>query len=252
MPRGTGMEETHFSDIFHQASKNRAKGYPSTPADDAEWPEEWKTIVYKEYPRLPKLRLAGDPPPADFFDLIKARQSRRNFTRAPITERELSVLLKYSCGTTGMLDEERHRRAYPSGGARFPLEAYAVVLREMPGVPAGAYHYNVLDHALEVLRDERLSDEETGALFSYPWARDAAAIAVLTAVFSRTQKKYGERGYRMILEEAGHVGQNLYLAAEALGVKCVAMSGTNDEKLERLLDIDGVTESVVYALALGK
>ncbi|OGJ54835.1 hypothetical protein A2880_02980 [Candidatus Peribacteria bacterium RIFCSPHIGHO2_01_FULL_49_38] len=71
---------------------------------------------------------------------------------------------------------------------------------------------------------------------------------IITAVFSRTINKYGDRGYRNILIEAGHVGQNLYLVSESLGLKCTAIAGTKDEEIERFLDIDGVTESVVYAL----
>ena len=75
---------------------------------------------------------------------------------------------------------------------------------------------------------------------------------IMTAVFDRSQMKYGERGYRYMLIEAGHVGQNFCLTAEALGLKCSALGGTHDEPIERLLDIDGVTESVMYALAIGK
>jgi SagB-type dehydrogenase family enzyme len=74
----------------------------------------------------------------------------------------------------------------------------------------------------------------------------------MTDVFWRNQNKYGERGYRYILLEAGHIGQNIYLVSEALGLKCCALGGTRDENLEELVDIDGVTESVVYALAVGK
>ena len=73
----------------------------------------------------------------------------------------------------------------------------------------------------------------------------------MTAVFSRTQNKYGERGYRYVLLEAGHVGQNLALAAEALGLRCAPLAGTRDETIETLLDIDGVTESLVYTLVFG-
>ena len=56
----------------------------------------------------------------------------------------------------------------------------------------------------------------------------------------------------MILQESGHIGQNIYLVSEALGLKCCALAGTKDENLEKLIDIDGITESVVYALAVGK
>lgn len=79
-----------------------------------------------------------------------------------------------------------------------------------------------------------------------------AVFFLMTAVFHRNQVKYGERGYRYILIETGHIGQNLYLVSEAAGIKCRALGGTRDENIEKLLDIDGIGESVVYAVAVGK
>ena len=73
----------------------------------------------------------------------------------------------------------------------------------------------------------------------------------MTAVFQRTQMKYAERGYRYVLLEAGHIGQNICLVANAVGLASCPIVGTYDAALERLIDIDGVTESVVYALGLG-
>jgi len=258
-----------FSKIFHESSKDLAKGHPLIPADSNEWPDEWKTTYYKAYPRLPKINLDDSPPSVDFFDLIKKRRSRRNFGRTPITKQEISLLLKYSCGNTGPLESSRHRRAQASGGARFPIEVYPIIFRpstdsasspqarsgQAPGgdgLKAGLYHYNVKDHALDVLWDREFSDEDIGQIFTYPWVKDAAIGIVMTAVFWRNQNKYGERGYRYILLEAGHIGQNMYLVSEALGLKCCALGGTRDENLEKLIDIDGLTESVVYGFAVGK
>lgn len=247
-----GMEEVDFSKIFHQSSKNHGKGHPSIPANSKDWPDEWKTTYYKDYPRLPKIDLTNDSISADFFELIKKRKSRRDFTRTPVSKKEISLLLKYSCGNTVQLQGERKRRAQPSGGARFPIEVYPVVFRSGEDLKAGLYHYNVKEHKLDVLWDREFSDEDIGQLFTYPWAKDAALGLIMTAVFWRTQNKYGERGYRFILLEAGHIGQNIYLVSEALGLKCCALAGTRDENLEKLIDIDGITESVVYALAMGK
>lgn len=248
------MKFPDFSKVFHQSSKDHAKGHPPIPPDAKDWPEEWKTTYYKAYPRLPKIELDDEPPEADFFDLVRKRQSRRDFARTPLTKRELSLLLKYSCGSIGPLygGEGRYRRAQPSGGARFPIEVYPIVFRSGDDLKAGLYHYNVKDHQLDVLWDRQFSDEDIHSLFTYSWVKDAALGIVMTAVFWRNQNKYGERGYRYILLEAGHIGQNVYLVSEALSLKCCALGGTMDENLEKLIDIDGVTESVVYALAIGK
>lgn len=256
------IENISFSQLFHQASKDLSRGHPPVPPDDKDWPDEWKTTYYKAYPRLPKIDLdnlspetlakGDDPPSADFFELIKNRKSRRDFSGETMSKRELSLLLKYSCGNIGPLEDDRKRRAHPSGGARFPIEIYPVVFHGSDDLKTGLYHYNIKHHQLDVLWDRDFTENDIGELFTYPFIKKAPLVLALTAVFWRNQNKYGERGYRMVLQESGHIGQNVYLIAEALKLKCVALAGTRDEKLEEFIDIDGVTESVVYALAIGK
>lgn len=246
------MALSDFSKIFHQSSKDHVKGHIPIPTDWQDWPNEWKTAYYKAYPRLPKIGLEGTPPSVDFFKLLKRRRTRRNFTRSDLTLRELSLLLKYSGGTMHPTSDGRYHRAHPSAGTRFPIEIYPIVFRSDSDVAAGIYHYNVKDNALDVLWEHEFSDEELDRLFGYPFVKDASLAIILTAVFWRTQHKYGERGYRYILAEAGHIGQNVYLVSEALGLKCCALASSNDIEIERMLDIDGVTESLVYALAVGK
>lgn len=240
-----------FSKIFHHSSKDHQKGHPPISPNDKDWPDEWKTTYYKTYARLPKIKLDDEDASADFFDLIKKRESRREFS-APLTKRDISLLLKYSCGNTKPLGQGRYRRAQPSGGGRFPIEVYPFVLRGGSDLKSGLYHYGVKNHELDVLWDREFSQGNIGQLFTYPWVKNAPCVIVMTAVFWRNQNKYGERGYRYILLEAGHIGQNMYLVSEALGLKCCALAGTWDENVEKLIDIDGVTESVVYALAVGK
>lgn len=241
-----------FSKVFHQSSKNHAKGHAPIPERYEEWPEEWKTTYYKRYPRLRTEALSDEPPGADFFDLAKRRHSARDFSGEPVGIKELSLILKYSCGITGLSDQGQSRRAQPSGGARFPVEIYPIVFRSGPGLDAGLYHYNVKEHGLDVLWERPFGGDDIGELFTYPWVKDAALTILMTAVFWRNQNKYGERGYRYILFEAGHIGQNIYLVSEALGLKCCALGGTRDENLEKLIDVDGTTESALYALAIGK
>lgn len=254
------MESVDFSKIFHESSKDHQKGHPLISSDQNDWPEEWKTTFYKDYPRLTKINLEDNAPKSDIFDIIKKRKSSRDFTRAPISKREISLLLKYSCGNIGPFGKDRKRRAQPSGGGLFPIEAYPIVFRpstssgQVPDsdLPAGLYHYNVKDHALDILWDREFNNEEIDKLFTYPWVKDASAVILMTSVFFRNQNKYGERGYRYILHEAGHIGQNIYLVCEALGMKCCALGGTEDKKIEELIDVDGITESLVYAIAVGK
>lgn len=247
------MEESDFSKVFHQSSKNHYKGHPPIPWNSDEWPKEWKTTYYKVYPRLPKIEL---PKPElsemSFKKLVEERQSRRDFRRGNLNLKEISSLLAYTCGNTKPLHDGRFHRAQASGGAEFPIETYLVCFRSMPELQSGVYHYDVKRHQLEYLWERSFSDDELDSLFTYPWTKEASFALIFTAVFSRNQQKYGERGYRYILIEAGHIGQNGYLACEALQLKCCALGGTKDEEVEKVLDIDGISEAVVYALAVGK
>lgn len=245
--------EPDFSVLFHQSSKSLDKGHPSIPRDSRQWPKEWTTVYYKAYPRLPRIELPAMKPEADLFTIIKTRKTRRDFSAAsPLNLGALATLLQYSCGLTETSSNGTYmRRAQASGGGRYPVEMYPLVLRGGEGLPAGLYHYNVKQHALELLWDQHLTQDECKEYFVYDWTVNANVVFLMTAVFRRNQAKYGERGYRYILIEAGHIGQNLSLVAEALGLKCVALGGTQDEKIEVLLDIDGVHESVIYALAVG-
>lgn len=241
--------EPDFSLLFHQSSKKHRWHRGSEDV----WPKEWKTVYYKAYPRFPQIVLPKTKLEADLATVIMNRHTSRKFdSKVGLDTFTLSNLLQYSCGTTTPSgDNLKMRRAQPSGGGRYPIEVYLLVLRGGEGLPPGLYHYNVKLHTLETLWDKAFTKEELKEYFVYEWTADASVVFLMTAVFWRNQMKYGERGYRYILIEAGHIGQNLYLVAQALGLKCVALGGTRDEKVEELLDIDGVNESVVYALAIG-
>ena len=240
-----------FSDLFHQSSKDRTGGGTvRVPHDESLWPPEWRTVSYKSYPRFKKISLPEAKPTGEFAELIDRRRSGRSFSGKPVTIDALSAILKYSCGIIGD-NAGRKIRAQPSGGSRYPIEVYPLVFAGSETVPAGLYHYGVKDHALDVLWQRPFSKADIGSLFTYDWAQDASVAFVMTAIFDRTKRKYGERGYRYALLEAGHIGQNVYLNAAASGIKCVAIDGIHDEAIEKLIDIDGTTESVLYALCVG-
>lgn len=243
--------DADFSKAFHQSSKNRAKGHPPIPENLEDWPEDWKSCSYKIYPRFPKIQLQDVKPQADFFDLILKRSSGHEYDKQPISLREISTLLQYSCGVTHLANNGMFRRAQPSAGGLFPIEVYLLVISG-DDLPSGLYHYNVQNHQLDILWSRTLDYEFIKGLFPSDWVRNASSIVILTAVFGRSQIKYGERGYRYILLEAGHIGQNIYLNAEALNLQCCALGFTEDTKIDSLLEIDGVTESIVYAIAIGK
>lgn len=237
------------SQRYHHFSKNQLS---AKPLDPDKWPEEWKRVEFKAYPRL--ARLALEPhirtlPAVSCSEALSRRRSARDFNGEPIGLEAIANLLFHAAG----IRADGSSRPYPSGGARYPLEVYLLVLRGENDVPPGIYHYNLRENALEVLwKTDLLANDKLGEALVYPWSLRASAIVLVTAVFERNQRKYGERGYRMILQESGHLGQNLYLVSEALGLGCCALSGYIDEIVDDLLNIDGFTESTIYALAIGK
>jgi len=245
------MDEINFSQLFHQYTK---KFHAPIPRDSSLWPDEWKTTYYKTYPRLPKINLSHAEKEFDLFEAITERSSQREMNGGGINLDEFSLLLKYSCGITRKIKEGDGRRAYPSGGARYPIEAYCLVVRPGKGLKPGLFHYNVKEHCLETLWDKKFAKEDLDKIATYEFVKDASLIIFLTSVFWRNQNKYGQRGYRFILQESGHIGQNIYLISEALDLKCCALGGfrISDGQIEKILDVDGVTESLIYTAVIGK
>jgi SagB-type dehydrogenase family enzyme len=117
------------------------------------------------------------------------------------------------------------------------------------GTPAG--HYNVRKHCLEPVSAQLSLPAFAPVLYTYPFIEEANVIIFLSAVFARAQKKYGPRGYRYILLEAGHVVQNMCLLAAAEGLGSLCMGGFLDSRLNAMLGLDGANEAVVYSVAIG-
>jgi SagB-type dehydrogenase family enzyme len=189
-------------------------------------------------------------------EAIVRRRSRRDFGCEPIAFETLSALLYAGYGVTRVHEAEDERpalplRAVPSGGALYPLEVYAAAVR-VGSLPAGVYHFDPLSAGLEVVRP-RLAAAELGALSTYPEvASSCAALILVAAIFGRTRFKYGLRGYRFALLEAGHLAQNVLLAATALGLSAVPLGAFYDRRTDDFLGLDGVNESTLYTIALGR
>jgi SagB-type dehydrogenase family enzyme len=181
--------------------------------------------------------------------LIRQRHSTRSYQLYSIKRVELAHLLKFSYGVKPGVRPTC--RAVPSGGALYPLELYPIVFRAAD-FPSGVYHYDARDHALELLNvDSHHTDFARHS--AYPKIVSAcSALIVITYLYGRVDFKYGEQGYRLALLEAGHVGQNIALLATELGLGSVSLSGIFDHEYEDLIGVDGINESIVYVIALGK
>jgi SagB-type dehydrogenase family enzyme len=179
------------------------------------------------------------------WSAVDRRRSRRDFDGSALSRTDLATILDTAYGVRG-----EGRRTVPSGGALYPLELYAAV-RCVDGVARGVYRYDSELHALEQ-REQRdpWPTLETACPLTGLLDGGAAALLVL-AVFGRTRFKYGQRGYRFALLEAGHVAQNAVLAAAALDLAALPLGGYYDARVDDLVGADGLEESVVYGVVLG-
>jgi SagB-type dehydrogenase family enzyme len=199
--------------------------------------------------------VALPPPPATpLRELLVRRSSCRSFEPRPLTMADLGAVLAgaYGVARTGAIPGVPLvlLRTVPSAGGLYPLEIYAA-LQAVEGLAAGLHHYNVGEHTLEPARPDAAWSELREILLTYEFCAAASAVVFLTAVFARSQKKYGPRGYRYILLEAGHVAQNLCLTATERGLACLCMGGFMDSQLNRFLGLDPRSEGALYAVAVG-
>lgn len=210
---------------------------------------------YKIYPgaRAFPIDEAPDEGGSEFVQLLLNRRSRREFSLAGISRKQLGRLLSLGVGLNHRTEKTMRFRTYASAGARYPIEVYSVVLRS-EDMPLGIYHYNILDNSLELIREGNFEKDlqvfyanQDGIIF------DAPCYLLFSMVFERTMQKYGERGYRFMYLDAGHMSQNLYLAAEHLGLGAVGIGGadTDDSFMDHLLRVNGAEESFFYGMAVG-
>ncbi len=212
--------------------------------------------LYKAYPNAPMVLLPPIPLDARLDQglttarTIVTRRSTRAYLGTPMSLDELSRLLFLTNGVTAGLHGNA-RRAAPSSGALYPIEVYPVVHR-VEGVEPGVYHYAYREHALEQVRagDFRAHVVEQG--IAQEFLGECGVVLFLTNILQRMRPKYQDRSYRYGLLEAGHMGENAYLAATSMGLGACGIGAFMDDAINDLLGVDGVEEAAVYMVAAGK
>lgn len=202
--------------------------------------EERRRIALPE-PRDPGTTLA---------EAFRERRSVRTYRAGPLTLDEISLILWAAQGIT---DPARGFRTAPSAGATFPLEVYLAVGDggQQEKVPPGLYRYVPGRHALELLRTGDVRRDLYRAALRQDSVRSAPMVVILTGVTARTSGRYGARAERYIAMEAGHVSQNIYLQATALGLGTVAIGAFQDATVARILDLPS-GENPLYLMPLGR
>ena len=240
----------HGSDlgvVYHEWSKPGVLEVLGTVANWGQQPP-----LYKEYPHATQITLPapGTDEGLSTEEAIRHRRSTRNYSGQPMTLQELSRLLFYVGGINGERWSHRLRSA-PSSGALYPIEVYPVV-HQVEGLSPGVYHYGVQNHSLAQLQVGDLRAEVVRQGVMQEFLGQANVVFFFTVIFQRMRWKYRDRTYRYGLIEAGHLGQNLYLAATSMGLGACAIGAFMDNQVNAMLGVDGKEEAAIYMLAAGK
>jgi SagB-type dehydrogenase family enzyme len=210
-----------------------------------------KPDLYKEYPQAGKIELPAFEPAREMGldKTLRQRKSIRDFQAGPISMGQLAYLLWASTGIQRVEDGYEFRTA-PSAGALYPIETY-VVVNNVKSLEPGAYHYAIRSHQLEQLEQRDLRRQIAAAALGQGMCATAAAVFIWSAVFERCKWKYGQRAYRYIYLDAGHIAENLALAAVSLNLGTCEIGALYDDHVNAIIGIDGIEESTICMAAVG-
>lgn len=192
------------------------------------------------------------PPPrkrskTSLEESIAGRRSVRSYSEGPLILNEISQLLWAAQGITRDAARDGYR-AVPSAGATYPLKVY-LVSGEVKGLEAGLYCYQPRRHLLSLIRQGDRRQELSQAALGQSMIAEAPSNLVITAIYERTTGRYGERGLRYVHMEVGHLGENVHLQCEALGLGTVVIGAFNDRAVKEALRIE---EAPLYIMPIGR
>ena len=200
---------------------------------------------------LPEVELLADKQ-VNFLEMVELRASVRSYNEHPLTMKELSFLLWTTQGVKMPAPKGGSMRTVPSAGARHAFETYLFVQR-VEGLAPGFYRYLAYEHMLLPLHlTEETAEKFCAAFRAKNAVRGSAVTFVWAANIARLTYIFGKRAYRYAFLDAGHAGQNLYLAAWTQGIGCCAMGAFDDASVNDALGLDGTEEFAVYGATVGK
>jgi len=181
-------------------------------------------------------------------EAIASRRSRRKYGSRALTLAEVGQLLWSGLGITGSSD---HFKASPSAGAMHPLDLFAAVApAAAEGLTPGFYHYREKNHHLIKLSDENFIPEIAAKAYGQGCVTSAPILLVVTVEYGRTTSRYAERGHRYAHMDIGHMAENIYIQAEALGLATTGIGAFDDAAITSMLPLPENYE-VKYLLPVG-
>jgi SagB-type dehydrogenase family enzyme len=248
------MEQIHvflkgFTGDWDDLVSDQEKGFPPPPIQK-DYPKEAKLIDLVPVDEIK----VGD---VSLREMIGQRRSRRKYTDEYLSNEELSYLLWSTQGISRIVMGQGgrvryHLRTVPSGGARHPFETYLLINR-VDGIEPGIYRYIPVGHKLLFLRTgDGLVEEINEICMGQKFVGSSAVVFIWAAVPYRTEWRYTKVAHKDIAMEAGHICQNLYLAAESIGGGACAILGYDQTSIDEFVGVDGKDEFVIYLSPAGK
>jgi SagB-type dehydrogenase family enzyme len=228
----------------HLPPSQQRQGLPQPPLEIAPFDE----LPIIDIPAPTSL----DFPAMDLRQAIEQRRTSRSYNSEPVTINELSLILWLTQGVKEVTSRPATLRTVPSAGSRHAFETYMAINR-VNGLPPGLYRFIAIEHKLqEIKRDPDFAARLSEACGNQKHVISSAVTFIWVAVRSRMYWRYGERGYRYLHLDAGHVCQNLYLVAQAMHSGTCAIAAFDDDSLNNLLELDGVEQFAIYLASFGK
>ena len=213
-------------------------------------------MQYKIYPSAKKIKLDelsenSEFKNNEFIKILLSRKSIRNWNDEGISLDKLSKLLRFSFGYRNDSKNVKFR-TYASAGARYPIEVYVLILNSVD-LEKGIYHYSICDNSLEYIKSGDFRKKICELYKNQPFNINSSCVIFFSMIFERTMDKYGDRGYRFIFLDAGHMSQNLYIVSEYLGLGTVALGAStgSDEVIDDLIGIDSDVENIFLGFFVG-
>ena len=190
---------------------------------------------------------------SSIFACLKNRRSRREWTDESLSKQELGFLLWATQGIEhGVVRDNATLRPVPSGGARHPFETYLLINR-VEGVEPGVYRYLPVSHELVFLfASKEAKNDLSNAVMGQSFVAEGSVVFLWSCVPYRSEWRYGNAAHRIMLLDAGHLAQNLYLACEAIGVGACVIGAFDQAAIGDFIRCDGQNEYVVYLAAVGR
>ena len=236
----------NYGDQFQQKSKyfrrDMGKNFPAFHNQPS---------LYKTYPEAQKISLpeASGFPDKNLGTILSERQSIRRFSNAPLSKNDLSRLLWACTGISRRWKGFAFRTA-PSAGALYPVETYLVINR-VKEIEPGVYHYALESNELEILKKGEFGREAASAALGQEMCAMAPVVFIWSAIFQRSRWKYRQRCYRYIYLDAGHIAENLAIAAVSLDMGTCQIAALFDDEVNAIIDVDGKEESAIYMSVAG-